>query len=818
MVAPVFGSLALLLSLAAPAMAQSASSAIEPQPFVAQTARLEEALGIVGSTLKAEDRARLDLLRQRAPSPEVVDAIQRILDPYVLALVDINPESRVRVSRGQAPPDLVQNGWRSFLVKIRNQAGVRAPLQVTSPNSAPLIHPTTTGSAPHALHDPWAASADSALTPGDVANRFVEIALYQQQPMMPELTGEPVEYGIIQIYSKDAGSREVRLNFSVGEGTEDLGSRSALDVVFHVQHAVRVILRVKDDDGTPTMASFIITDGVQRVPVGPGPLNEVLPLDPRNGLAQQDKTGHVDLTEDRPKRLVGLYPLPSRRLAMTDEYPDFYFQPQIYRQDGEHVLLAPGTYEVEYTRGPEYLIQTRRITVPEGVETHEETFQLRRWIDLSAIGWHSSDHHVHAAGCSHYQSPEEGVDPEAMWRQLRGEDLDVAEVLSWGPGWEHQKQFFTGREDSLSTTENVMRYDVEVSGFPSSHAGHLVLLGLKEDDYPGTRKIEDWPSWTLPILEWTKKQGGVTGYAHSGRGLEPVTPTTELPNYVMPRMDGIGANEYVVAITKDLVDIYSAGDTQPALELNMWYHSLNAGFRTRIMGETDFPCIFDERIGMGRTYAKVDGPLTYSSFLQAAKAGRSYVSDGKSHIIDFKANGLELGTRESELRLRSGGDVTFTARVSAFLPEHQDSVAAAIAASPTGGKADRPHWSITRARIGTSRRVAVELVVNGYPVERREIEADGSWQDVRFTTRIDRSSWAALRVFPSSHSNPIFVLVGDRPIRASRRSAEWLRGAVDQAWKMKAPRIRDSERAAAELAYDQARRVYDRIIAESPVE
>jgi hypothetical protein len=73
-------------------------------------------------------------------------------------------------------------------------------------------------------------------------------------------------------------------------------------------------------------------------------------------------------------------------------------------------------------------------------------------------------------------------------------------------------------------------------------------------------------------------------------------------------------------------------------------------------------------------------------------------------------------------------------------------------------------------------------------------------------------------VFPSSHSNPIFVLVGDRPIRASRRSAEWLRGAVDQAWKMKAPRIRDSERAAAELAYDQARRVYDRIIAESPVE
>ena len=69
-----------------------------------------------------------------------------------------------------------------------------------------------------------------------------------------------------------------------------------------------------------------------------------------------------------------------------------------------------------------------------------------------------------------------------------------------------------------------------------------------------------------------------------------------------------------------------------------------------------------------------------------------------------------------------------------------------------------------------------------------------------------------------SYGKGLARFLGDRPIRASRRSAEWLRGAVDQAWKMKAPRIRDSERAAAELAYDQARRVYDRIISESPVE
>jgi hypothetical protein len=60
--------------------------------------------------------------------------------------------------------------------------------------------------------------------------------------------------------------------------------------------------------------------------------------------------------------------------------------------------------------------------------------------------------------------------------------------------------------------------------------------------------------------------------------------------------------------------------------------------------------------------------------------------------------------------------------------------------------------------------------------------------------------------------------VDGKPIRASRRSAEWLRGAVDQAWSMKERRIRESERPAAQIAYDFARQTYDRIIAESPVE
>ena len=113
---------------------------------------------------------------------------------------------------------------------------------------------------------------------------------------------------------------------------------------------------------------------------------------------------------------------------------------------------------------------------------NEVSFALQRWIDPPKYGWYSGDHHVHAAGCSHYQNPTEGVRPEDMVRQIQGEKLNVGAVLTWGPCYYYQKQFFSGHDDSLSTPSCLMHYDLEVSGFPSSHAGHLVLLGLHQQD------------------------------------------------------------------------------------------------------------------------------------------------------------------------------------------------------------------------------------------------------------------------------------------------------------------------------------------------
>ncbi len=784
-----------------PAPATTAVSGVEPQPLLAHALRLSEALTFLGSSLPKEHEQELRELLDQPLTENTSTAIQRILDQYCLAIVDINPEARVKVSRGPANAQLMQHGWTSFLVKVKNDAGVTAKLQAESSHAQPALHVSTF--APR-------AKKENLLSAGQVANRFLEIQMFDGRPLSPNLSGLELEYGVVQIYSKDAGKREAELGFNIGQGTRDIGFRSTINILFDILPSVQVKLNVLDDDGSPTTASFTIIDGIERV-MNQSASASKTDVDYRLTTAQQEFwRGRFPSPDYKvPARLTGIYPLPSRRIAAFDEYPDFFFQPQIYRADGEHVLLPPGKFNVTFTRGPEYVIQTKEITVPSGVDSINVSFKLKRWVNMAKLGWFSGDHHIHAAGCSHYESPEEGVDPKAMWRQIVGEDLDVGAVLGWGPGWYHQKQFFTGDTHPLSTDENVMRYDVEVSGFPSSHSGHVVLLNLKEDDYPGTTEIEEWPSWTLPVFKWAKSQNAITGYAHSGWGLEPVEKTKDFPNYVMPKMDGIGANEYIVTVTHDVVDLFSAGDTPAPWELNMWYHTLNAGFRTRISGETDYPCIYDERVGLARSYFKPEGKLDYDAYIATLKAGKSYVSEGGSHIVDFAVNGIEMGTNNSEVNLRGKREITVNARAIALLDQHQGEYGAIIAKRPLDMQ---PYWHIERARIDKSRNVSVELIVNGQSVASRTIPADGDWKDIKFDYQLKHSSWVALRIYPSSHTNPIFVIVDEKPIHI-KASASWCREAVDQCWKMKKGNIRSGEKKEAEAAYDHARKTYDKIIA-----
>jgi hypothetical protein len=719
-------------------------AALEAQPLIAQVGRLIEAMAYLGEPLSDADRERITTAASMTEG--ALEAIQQVLDPRCLLTVRINPESRISVDRAAAPPRLVEHGWRAFLVKVRNEGGVTGVLRLESPQASPVYRRGT-----------GLAMAPQSVRPADVTDRWLDLDTYGQKPMEPQLSGLELEYRIVLLYSRDRGRREAQIGATLGPGTEDIGFRNRTAVLFDVAASRDVTLRVRDENGRPAMASFVV----------------------------KDKLGRV-------------YPARSKRLA-----PDFFFQEQIYRADGETIRLPAGEFIITCGRGPEYIPETRTVSINQSAAALD--FRLRRWIDPPSHGWYSGDHHIHAAGCSHYESPTEGVRPEDMMRHVLGEALSVGAVLNWGPSYYHQRQFFESRDNKVSTGSTLLRYDLEVSGFPSSHCGHLVLLRLREQDYPDTRQIEDWPSWDLPILKWAKAQGAVVGFAHSGNGLQ--VQTRELPNYELPPFSGIGANEYIMDVTHDAVDFISAADTPFVYELNIWYHTLNCGYRTRISGETDFPCITDARVGGGRSYVHLPQALNYDAWCEGVRVGRSYVSDGFSHLMSFTANGMEAGTTGGELRLERSGVLRATVRAASLLAE--------TASGPPAPSRVQSQWSPEYARVGQSRDVAVEVIVNGHPVATQRLTADGSLRDLAFDIPIQRSSWVALRILGSAHTNPIFVLVGERPIRASRKSAEWCLKAVDQCWSQKSPRIIAAERLAAQRAYDHARQRYRQILSES---
>ena len=735
--------LAFQISLRA---AEALITGVEAQPLLVHVQRLQEAMAFLGEPFSAADQQMLGALK--ADGGDAVAAkVQEVLDRHCLAFANINPESRVKVAAGPAAHDLNEGGWRHYLVKVHNEAGVTGNLAVESAQAKSVAN----------------ARAE------EIADLWLEASMFDARPLEKNLSGLKLEYRILQLYSRDAGKRSAVLAFNAGQGTQDLGFRADLTLTFDCAAAKSVPLVLKDELGLPTTACLEIRDAAGRV-----------------------------------------FPSMAKRLA-----PDFFFHPQIYRVDGATLKLPPKLLTIRCTRGPEYAKQEQTIDFNTR-ETTPIVFNLKRWIDPAATGWWSGDHHIHAAGCAHYTNPTQGVHAPDMLLHCMGEDLKIGANLTWGPCFDYQKQFFTGRDDKVSKLPYLLRYDVEVSGFGSHQSGHLCLLRLKDQMYPGGDSDKHWPTLCLNTLRWAQAQGAVCGPAHSGWGLQ--IKDRNLPSDEIPPFDGIGACEYIVDVTHQVpgpdgklvpaVDFLSTVDTPWPWELNIWYHTLNCGYRTRISGETDFPCIYGERVGLGRSYVKVKPPLTYEAWCQGISEGRNYVSDGHSHLLDFTLDGHSLGDGDCEIKLAQPRKLKATVNTAAMLSEQP---IPGIQNLPVDQK---PYWHLERARIGQGREVKVDLLVNGSPVASQNIAADGKLRPLTFDVDLQHSAWVAVRILPSSHTNPIFVTIADKPIR-QKRSIEWCLKSVEQCWSQKERFIAPAEKVDGVRAYDHARAEYKRFLSEA---
>jgi hypothetical protein len=167
--------------------------------------------------------------------------------------------------------------------------------------------------------------------------------------------------------------------------------------------------------------------------------------------------------------------------------------------------------------------------------------------------------------------------------------------------------------------------------------------------------------------------------------------------------------------------------------------------------------------------------------------------------MDFAINGREMGTGTLKA---TGNPLEIRANVAAMLPVTEDP--ALLRLRPASQK---PYWHLERARIAGSRRVPVELIVNGEVAATQEIEADGQVRPLNFRYTPKESSWIALRILGSSHTNPIWVEVAGAPVRV-KSSVEWCLRAVEKCRDQKLGRVKLEEQGEMLSAYEQAAREY----------
>jgi len=351
---------------------------------------------------------------------------------------------------------------------------------------------------------------------------------------------------------------------------------------------------------------------------------------------------------------------------------------------------------VTYGRGPEYRLKSQDLIVPERSGTTLDV-RLERWIDPSAHGFFGGDHHIHAAGCAQLYGPNAGRQPEGYVLQVKGEGLNVGCVLTWGPCYDFQRRFFEPRPDGLSEPLTLIKYDVEVSGFGSQALGHVCLLNLRDQTYPGSEgtATKGWPTWTTPVLRWAKTQGRsratptpdrawrstrrppLGAYsppstatrtvslipAEAARGFFPPIRAADadrdgvltrseleaaheqaadtLPNFANPEMNGVGAMELWFRSPWARVTS-SARWTRPGSPSGTCGINL-LKLRLSVEGERRDRLPLHERLEgrPGRVYVRLGDVKTvnFDAWCAGLAAGRSYVSDGFAHPLEFTVGG-----------------------------------------------------------------------------------------------------------------------------------------------------------------------------------
>jgi len=193
--------------LACPAVLRGQDDvAVEPQPYFASVGRVIQGLRSLGAPLAPADAERITRLTA-VPSPANVQAAETILARYTLMRVRLNPDGTALTAAGDSSRELVEQGWRAFLIRVENPGALAVALTSISQAAVPE------GS----LSRQMAISREPGLAIGnldgaaDYARRWMGFKFFGSPPLAAALSGLAIEYRIVDIFSRDSGRKSAYL-------------------------------------------------------------------------------------------------------------------------------------------------------------------------------------------------------------------------------------------------------------------------------------------------------------------------------------------------------------------------------------------------------------------------------------------------------------------------------------------------------------------------------------------------------------------------------------------------------------------------------
>jgi hypothetical protein len=312
-----------------------------------------------------------------------------------------------------------------------------------------------------------------------------------------------------------------------------------------------------------------------------------------------------------------------------------------------NIAVAPGDYQFGVTSGGGFLAAdaVTEVTVASG-KVSAANGSIEPLVDPAAQGWYAADLHHHA------DQAEAVTPPRELARSQLAAGLDL---------------LFVSDHDSTANTE-VLQQIAAARGVPfvpgielSPSWGHFNAYPLKS----GSRLAIDTSTATVDMIFQEARRLG----AQMVQVNHPYIPYGYFASVAAGVAPG-GFNPHF-----DLVEINASVPQDDSRVLAWIWEAWNAGQHYYLSGGSDTHDVWNEASGRVRTYAHPARALDAGSFVEALKAGYSYVTHGPL-IFPTVMFGTQLpydGTRPAtlgfdlaavgglrEVRLVSGGTATAT--------------------------------------------------------------------------------------------------------------------------------------------------------------